>query len=85
MAVIAGGRGSNIGLLLGAGTIMALLEATRFLKDAVAMIDGTQLAALRLGLIGVGIILLLILRPQGLLSEPQRRSRDYFPDNEEAS
>jgi branched-chain amino acid transport system permease protein/neutral amino acid transport system permease protein len=85
MAVIAGGRGSNIGLLLGAGTIMALLEATRFLKDAVAMIDGTQLAALRLGLIGVGIILLLILRPQGLLPEPQRRSRDYFPDHEEGS
>ena len=34
MAVILGGRGSNIGLLFGAGTIMALIEATRFLKDA---------------------------------------------------
>ena len=71
--------------LIVAGSIMALLEATRFLKDAVAMIDGTQLAALRLGLIGVGIILLLILRPQGLLPEPQRRSSDFFPDHEEAS
>ena len=81
MAVIAGGRGSNVGLLLGAGTIMALLEATRFLKDAVEMIDGTQLAALRLGLIGVGIVLLLILRPQGLLPEPQQKSRDFFPDD----
>ena len=49
MAVIAGGRGSNVGLLFGAGTIMALLEATRFLKDAIQVIDGTQLAALRLG------------------------------------
>jgi branched-chain amino acid transport system permease protein len=81
MAVIAGGRGSNIGLLFGAGSIMALLEATRFLKDAVEMIDGTQLAALRLGLIGVGIVVLLILRPQGLLPEPQRRVRDFFPDD----
>jgi branched-chain amino acid transport system permease protein len=81
MAVIAGGRGSNIGLLFGAGSIMALLEATRFLKDAVQMIDGTQLAALRLGLIGVGIVVLLILRPQGLLPEPQRRVRDFFPDD----
>lgn len=80
MAVIAGGRGSNVGLLFGAGTIMALLEATRFLKDAVAVIDGTQLAALRLGLIGVGIVVLLILRPQGLLPEPRRRVRDFFPD-----
>lgn len=83
MSVIAGGRGSNIGLLFGAGTIMALLEATRFLKDAVAVIDGTQLAALRLGLIGVGIVLMLILRPQGLLPEPRRRVRDFFPDNGE--
>ena len=79
MAVIAGGRGSNAGLLFGAGTIMALLEATRFLKDAVEIIDGTQLAALRLGLIGTGIVLLLILRPQGLLPEPRRRARDFFP------
>jgi ABC-type branched-subunit amino acid transport system permease subunit len=85
MAVIAGGRGSNAGLLLGAGTIMALLEATRFLKDAVALIDGAQLAALRLGLIGVGIVLLLILRPQGLLAEPQRKVRDFFPDDEGTS
>ena len=42
------------------------------------MVDGAQLAALRLGLIGVGIILLLILRPQGLLPEPQRRSQRFF-------
>jgi branched-chain amino acid transport system permease protein len=80
MAVIAGGRGSNIGLLFGAGIIMALLESTRFLKDAVEAIDGTQLAALRLGLIGVGIVVLLILRPQGLLPEPRRRARDLFGD-----
>ena len=85
MAVIAGGRGSNMGLLFGAGSIMLLLEATRFLKDAVAMIDGTQLAALRLCLIGIGIVLLLILRPQGLFAEPQRRARDFFPDHKESS
>jgi ABC-type branched-subunit amino acid transport system permease subunit len=85
MAVIAGGRGSNLGLLFGAGSIMALLEATRFLKDAVAMIDGTQLAALRLGLIGIGIVVLLIVRPQGLLPEPRRRARDFFPDDEGTS
>lgn len=85
MAVIAGGRGSNFGLLFGAGTIMVLLEATRFLKDAFAVIDGTQLAALRLGLIGLGIVLLLILRPQGLLPEPQRKANDFFPDHEGTS
>jgi ABC-type branched-subunit amino acid transport system permease subunit len=80
MAVIAGGRGSNTGLLLGATSIMALLEATRFLKDLVPVIDGAQLAALRLGLTGVGIIVLLVLRPDGLLAEPRRRARDVVPD-----
>lgn len=79
MAVIAGGRGSNTGLLVGAGTIMVLIEATRFLKDVLHVVDGAQLSALRLGMIGLGIILLLILRPQGLLPEPRRRAREFFP------
>jgi branched-chain amino acid transport system permease protein len=79
MAVIAGGRGSNVGLLVGAGSIMALLEGTRFLKDVIPVIDGVQLSALRLGLIGAGIVLLLILRPQGLVPEPKRRAADVLP------
>jgi branched-chain amino acid transport system permease protein len=82
MSVILGGRGSNTGLLVGAGSIMTLLEATRFLKDALGVVDGAQLAALRLGLVGIGIILLLILRPQGLFAEPRKRVRDFFRDDE---
>jgi branched-chain amino acid transport system permease protein/neutral amino acid transport system permease protein len=81
MAVIAGGRGSNVGLLLGAGTIMALIEGTRFLKDAIPFLDNTRLAALRLALIGVGIIVLLIYRPQGLIAEPRLRRRDVIGDD----
>ncbi|WP_454624920.1 branched-chain amino acid ABC transporter permease [Bradyrhizobium cenepequi] len=83
MAVILGGRGSNLGLLIGACTIMSLIEATRFLKDTLSIVDGVQLAALRLGLVGLGIILLLLLRPQGLLAEPHQRVRDFFPDSKE--
>jgi branched-chain amino acid transport system permease protein len=82
MAVIAGGRGSNIGLLLGAGTIMALIEGTRFLKDAIPFLDNTRLAALRLALIGVGIIVLLIYRPQGLLAEPRLRRCDVVAEDQ---
>ena len=54
MAVIAGGRGSNKGLLLGAAVIMCLIEGSRFLKDVVQVLDATQLAAIRLILIGLG-------------------------------
>ncbi|SEU35730.1 branched-chain amino acid ABC transporter permease [Stigmatella erecta] len=73
MAVIAGGRNSNRGLLLGAFTLMVLLEGTRFLKDAVPFLDSTRLAALRLILIGGGLVALLIYRPQGFLPEYRLR------------
>ena len=73
MAVIAGGRGSNKGLLIGAVTIMTLVEGSRFLKDVVYVFDATQLAALRLILIGLGLILFLIYRPQGMLPEYRLR------------
>lgn len=75
MAVIAGGRGSNVGLIIGAGSIMALLEATRFLKDFIPFLDSTKLAALRLAMIGAGLILLLIFRPQGAMAEPRLKAR----------
>jgi branched-chain amino acid transport system permease protein len=69
MAVIAGGRGSNKGLLLGATAIMCLIEGSRFLKDMIQVLDATQLAAIRLILIGLGLILFLIYRPQGFARE----------------
>ncbi len=79
MAVIAGGRGSHAGLLLGAGFIMLLFEATRFLKDFITFVDGAQLESIRLAAIGAGIIALLIFRPQGLMHEPRLRSGDLTP------
>jgi len=85
MAVILGGRGSNLGLLIGSCTIISLIEATRFLKDALNIVDGVQLFALRLGLVGVGIILLLLLRPQGLFPEPRKHVRDFFEDSRESN
>ncbi len=78
MAVIAGGRGSNTGLILGACSVMVLLEGTRFLKDFVPGLAAHQAASLRLVLIGLGLILLLIYRPQGFSREyrlSMRRSK----------
>lgn len=85
MAVIIGGRGSNKGLLLGAATIMTLIESTRFLKDAVEIVDAGQLAALRLILVGVGLVLVLIYRPQGIASEYQLKSASLFDRREGVS
>jgi branched-chain amino acid transport system permease protein len=69
MAVIAGGKGSNRGLLVGACTVMVLLEGTRFLKEFVPFLEPSQVAPLRFILIGAGLILMLILRPNGIAAE----------------
>src|SRR6266849_12743 len=69
MAVIAGGRGAHGGAIFGAAVVMALLEGSRFLKYLVPALDSDQLAAIRIIIIGVGLILLLIYRPQGFMRE----------------
>jgi len=85
MAVIAGGRGSNRGLLLGAATIMVFIEGTRFLKDLFNVLDATQLAAIRLMLIGLGLILFLIYRPQGFLPEYRLKTTSLVRERPSAS
>lgn len=69
MAVIAGGRGAHRGTIWGAAAVMLLLEGSRFVKDLIPAIDSDQLAAIRIIMIGVGLIALLICRPQGFLRE----------------
>ncbi len=69
MAVIAGGRGAHQGAIWGAAAVMVLLEGSRFLKDLIPGIDSDQLAAIRIIIIGVGLLLLLIYRPQGFMRE----------------
>jgi ABC-type branched-subunit amino acid transport system permease subunit len=69
MAVIAGGRGAHRGAVWGAMAVMVLLEGSRFLKDAIPSLDSDQLAAIRIIIIGVGLLLLLIYRPQGFMRE----------------
>jgi len=83
MAVIFGGRGSNKGLVAGAVIIMSLIEGTRFLKDAFDAIDAPQLAAIRLIVVGAGLILVLIYKPEGIASEYRLKSASFFPGADE--
>ncbi len=69
MAVIAGGRGAHKGVIGGAAVVMLLLEGSRFAKDLIPALDSDQLSAIRIIIIGVGLILLLIFRPQGFMRE----------------
>ncbi len=69
MAVIAGGRGAHKGAIGGAAIVMILLEGSRFAKDLIPALDSDQLAAIRIIIIGAGLIALLIFRPQGFMRE----------------
>ena len=69
MLVILAGRASHRGVLLSSLTVELLLEGTRFLDDYISWLAPHQLAALRLILIGLILILLLIFKPQGFAKE----------------
>ena len=69
MAVIAGGRGAHLGTIAGAAVVMVLLEGSRFLKDVIPSLDSDQLAAVRIIIIGAGLIALLVWKPGGFFRE----------------
>jgi len=71
MSVIVGGAGNNWGLLVGAGIVMSILEGTRFLGDFISFFDAEQLSSIRILMIGILLIVILRVRPQGLIPEPK--------------
>jgi branched-chain amino acid transport system permease protein len=71
MAVVVGGRGSNRGVLVAAFTLIFLLEGSRFLIDLVPGLGASELAAIRLFLVGTGLVVLLIFKPDGFGREPR--------------
>src|SRR5215213_3495732 len=73
LALTAGGIGNNWGAVVGAFVVVFFLESTRFLVGVVPWLSAEQLAALREFLVGLGLLLLLLLRPRGLIPEPLPR------------
>jgi branched-chain amino acid transport system permease protein len=69
LALTAGGIGNNSGAVIGAFVVVFFLESTRFLIGVVPWLAAEQLAALREFLVGLGLLLVLFLRPRGLLPE----------------
>jgi branched-chain amino acid transport system permease protein len=70
-ALLIGGKGNNIGAMLGSFLVPVLfLEGTRFLPVPSAYV--VQFSALRLIVVGILLLLVLWFRPQGVLPEPKR-------------
>ncbi|MGB9987237.1 branched-chain amino acid ABC transporter permease [Salarchaeum japonicum] len=68
-AVIIGGTANNKGVILGTAVFWTLRTGTRFLDDYFPAEYATQLAALRVMLIGALLIVILYYRSEGLLGE----------------
>jgi branched-chain amino acid transport system permease protein len=66
MAVILGGSGSDKGVILGTLVLLVFLEGSRFAKDFIPFISDVKLAALRFMVVALGMLLILIYRPQGV-------------------
>jgi len=79
IALIMGGTRSFSGALLGAALIMIFLEGSRFLHDAFPEFSETRLASVRLGAVGLALILMMIFRPDGLVRVREPNSRQIAP------
>lgn len=73
MAIIMGGVGRVSGAILGTLILMALLEGSRFLRDILPFVSEVEMASVRLGVVGVLLILFVLYRPQGLMGDYTRR------------
>ena len=73
LAVTAGGRGNNWGAAIGAYVVVFFLESTRFLTGVLPWLSAVQIAAMRELLVGLGLLVVLHCRPEGLMPEPLPR------------
>lgn len=69
LAVASGGVGRPTGALVGAYFVMVLLESARFVVELIPAVTAVQRAALKEMLIAVALILVLRLKPSGMLPE----------------
>jgi branched-chain amino acid transport system permease protein len=69
LAVASGGVGRPSGALVGAYFVMVLLESARFVVELIPAVTAVQRAALKEMLIAVALILVLRLKPSGMLPE----------------
>jgi len=69
MSIILGGVGSLRGALVGTMVLVVFLEGSRFLRDLVPGIAEAQMAHVRLGVVGLALILCMLYRPQGIFGK----------------
>ncbi|MBS7696439.1 branched-chain amino acid ABC transporter permease [Chelatococcus sp. YT9] len=74
LAVTAGGNARPAGAVIGAYLLVAFLEATRFIAELAPGVSAVQAASLREIVVGLGLVLILSFRPDGLLPERSQKA-----------
>jgi branched-chain amino acid transport system permease protein len=72
--VIIGGRGNNLGVIVGAFVVQAIYIGSQFMPDS-APVSGEGFALLRIFVIGLAMVLVLLFRNEGLIPEWKVRRR----------
>jgi branched-chain amino acid transport system permease protein len=73
-AIILGGIGNNLGVVVGAAVIEGISQSTRFIAQLTG-VGAERVADLRIILVGVLLVLLVMFRPYGVLPEGKRELR----------
>ena len=73
MAIIMGGVGRVSGAVVGSAILMLFLEGSRFLRDIIPGISEVDMASVRIGAVGLLLILFIMYRPQGLMGDYTKR------------
>lgn len=73
MAIIMGGVGRISGAVVGTGLLMLFLEGSRFLRDVMPFISAVDMASVRIGAVGLLLVLFTLYRPQGLMGDYTKR------------
>lgn len=69
MSIILGGVGSMKGALFGSLALVLLLEGSRFIGDFLPGVSDVQIAHLRLGIVGLVLVVFSLYRPQGIFGK----------------
>ncbi len=73
MAIIMGGVGRVSGAVVGSAILMLFLEGSRFLRDVIPGVSEVDMASVRIGAVGLLLILFIMFRPQGLMGDYTKR------------
>lgn len=74
LAVTAGGVGRPVGAFVGAYLLIGFLELTRFMAEVVPGVSPVQAAATREIMVGLALVVLLRLKPNGLMPERNQKA-----------